>query len=158
MHLGPIAHLHQPTEMKLVIRNRHPSKTAHVVVSIDLDNSDGFILSGVRSGRAPVLLPGAEHELVWNLIPLECGYVRLPRIRVVDRRKPFVSAGDQSTPSGHNPEADWPGEVVKVVDVRWDNRDGEGQESMLQRRNSLDSESSEEENGVPYIGTVLVVP
>jgi trafficking protein particle complex subunit 11 len=150
--------LHQPTQMKLVIRNRHPSKTAHIVVSVDVDNSDGFIVSGVRSGRAPVLLPGAEAEMLWSLLPLECGYVRLPRIRVTDRRKPFVSAGDQSAPPGHNPEADWPGETVKVVDLRWDSRNGEGEESLVQRRNSLDTESSEEENTLPQTGTILVLP
>jgi hypothetical protein len=158
LHVAPTAYLHQPTEMKLVVRNRHPSRTAHMVVSLELDDSPGFILSGVRSGRVPVLLPGAEWELRWTLIPLECGYVRLPQIRVIDRRKPFVAAGDQSAPMGHNPELDLPGDEVRVVDVRWDGRDAEGQESVLQRRNSLDSESSEEERQLPQAGTVLVLP
>jgi hypothetical protein len=144
--------------MKLVVRNRHPSRTAHVVVSLDLDSTPGFIVSGVRSGRGPVLIPGAEFELRWNLLPLECGYVRLPQIRVTDRRKPFIAAGDQSAPPGHNPELDLPGDNVKVVDMRGDGRDGEGQKPVIQRRDSLDSDMSEEDSRRDQAATVFVLP
>jgi hypothetical protein len=41
---------------------------------------------------------------------VECGYVRVPKVKVVDRRK--MSTG----------EIDPEGEIVKVVDVRWDQR------------------------------------
>jgi hypothetical protein len=157
LHVAPTARLHRPMEMKIVIRNRHPSRTAHVTVAIDVDNMDAFIVSGVRSGRVPILLPGTEASLTWSMIPLECGFVRVPRLRVTDRRKPFVAAGDQSASTGPNPEADAPGRVIKVVDVRWDGRDGQGQESLPRRRNSLDSDVTDDEV-VAHIGSVLVMP
>ena len=68
------------------MRNRRPTKSANVVVQVEFDAADGFVLAGLRSGRVPVLLPGAEEELRWNMVPVECGLVRVPRIRVVDRR------------------------------------------------------------------------
>ncbi|KAJ3768402.1 hypothetical protein FB446DRAFT_707050 [Lentinula raphanica] len=50
-------------------------------------SSPSFILSGLRAGRIPLLLSGgSEERLVWTIIPVECGYLRLPRVRVVDRR------------------------------------------------------------------------
>jgi hypothetical protein len=150
--------LHVPTELRLVLRNRHPSRSAEVTVHVEADPLDGFVLAGMRSGRAPFLLPGAECELRWNLLPIECGFVRLPRVRVVDRRKPFV-AGAQAAAPGHNPETDLPGDVVKIVDVRWDTRDAEGGEYVIPRRDpdGLGLEDSEE-NGAPHVGAVLVLP
>jgi hypothetical protein len=158
LRISPLAHLHQSTPMTLIVRNRHPSRSAHVVVTVDVDVKDSLIFSGMRSGYAPVLLPGSEWESRWTLIPLECGHVRLPRIRVTDRRKPFVASSDPNNPSAHNPETDLPGDEVKIIDVRWDRRNGEGQDVMLQRRNSIDSEASDEETAPGHIGTILVLP
>ncbi|KAJ3748585.1 hypothetical protein DFH05DRAFT_1589439 [Lentinula detonsa] len=46
----------------------------------------GFTISGLRSGRVPLLLGGTDQRLLWTLVPLECGYVTVPRVRVFDRR------------------------------------------------------------------------
>jgi hypothetical protein len=93
------------------------------------------------------LLPGGEEELIWRLIPVVCGYVRVPKIKVVDRRT--TSAG----------EVESEGEVVKVVDVRWDRRamgESEG-EDVTNARTSFESSSG----GTPLaagVATVLVLP
>lgn len=113
------AQLHVPLSMCLTIRNARPTRSANVVVQVDFDPSDGFILAGLRSGRIPTLLPGGEEVLTWNMIPVECGYARVPRIKVTDRRN--------TSGSGDGP-ADSEGEVVPVVDVRWDGRGEDGQE------------------------------
>ena len=105
-----IATLHVPVPLRLVIRNARPTRAANITVHIEFDAADGFVLAGLRSGRVPVLLPGAEEELRWNMVPVECGLVRVPRIRVVDRR---VGSGEGEE-----------GEEVEVVDLRRDARAG----------------------------------
>ncbi|KAJ3753958.1 hypothetical protein EV360DRAFT_87294 [Lentinula raphanica] len=57
-----------------------------------------FILSGLRAGRIPLLLSGgSEERLLWTVIPVECGYVSLPRLRVVDRRSGGLGVGGVSS-------------------------------------------------------------
>jgi trafficking protein particle complex subunit 11 len=116
------ARLHIPIQMRLRIRNSRSTRAANVVIQVDIDPSDGFVLAGLRSGRVPILLPGGEEVLTWNMIPIECGYVRVPRMKVTDRRTPTVSGADV--------QADGDGEVVSVVDVRWDGRAEDGQERL----------------------------
>ena len=53
----------------------------------------------------------------WNLIPVECGWVKVPKIKVLNRRPPFPALQGQET----EPE----GENVEIVDVRWDSRSEE---------------------------------
>jgi trafficking protein particle complex subunit 11 len=142
--------------MTLTLRNRHPTRSANVTVHVDVDGAEGgFVVAGARAARVPVLLPsGDEHVLRWNLIPVECGVLRLPPVRVLDRRKPFV-AGQQ----GAGPEVDLLGEPVKVIDVRWDVREAdETTSTALQRAPSADSDDSEE--AIPRSGmkTVLILP
>ena len=66
--------------------------------------------------------------MTWNLIPVECGLVRVPNIRVLDRRSAVQIAqqqGEQAQPEG---------EEVKIVDVRWESRpegDEAAQESSV---------------------------
>ncbi|KAG7091150.1 hypothetical protein E1B28_010203 [Marasmius oreades] len=110
-----IANLHQPIAMSLTIRNRHPTRSANITVHLDSDPSDGFVVAGLRNGRVPVLLPGGEEKLTWKLIPVECGYVQLPKLRVVDRRKAIASAQGLGGP-GTDVEIE--GVPVKIVDVR----------------------------------------
>lgn len=116
------AKLHTPTQMRLTVRNLRRSGAANVVVQIEFDPSDGFVLAGIRSGRLPILLPGGEEVLTWNLIPIECGYVKIPKIKVTDRR---ISAGGGSDAQGESE-----GEAVSVIDVRWDGRSEDGQERL----------------------------
>lgn len=109
------AKLHASTPIHLTVRNRHSSRSANVSVTLDLDPSDAFVVAGLRNGRLPILLPGSEEKLSWKLIPIECGYVKIPRIKVMNvRRAALPSQGGVST------EVDVEGEVVKVIDVRAD--------------------------------------
>lgn len=60
--------------------------------------------------------------LTWNLIPIECGYVKIPKIKVMDRRT--------STGVGSDAQGESEGEAVSVIDVRWDGRSEDGQERL----------------------------
>ncbi|KZP28516.1 hypothetical protein FIBSPDRAFT_917686 [Athelia psychrophila] len=138
--IPPSAKLHQPITMSLKIRNLHPSRSANVTVQLEPDTFDAFVVSGIRSGRVPILLPGGEEELVWRLIPIECGYQNVPKIKVVDLRS-RVSA-----------EVEGEGEAVNVVDLRWDRR-----EVPAVTRKSLESASGAVV-GREVSPTVLVLP
>ena len=110
------ARLHVAIPLRLTIRNRHPTRSANVTVQLEPEGSEAFIVAGLRHGRMPILLPGAEESVTWNLIPVECGLVRVPNIRVLDRRSAVQIAqqqGEQTQPEG---------EEVKIVDVRWESR------------------------------------
>lgn len=112
------AKLHEPIPLQLTIRNGHPTKSANIIVQLEPDPiTDGFVVAGLRSGRLPILIPGGEEEVRWNLIPVECGWVQVPKIKVMNRRPPF--------PSPQGQEAELEGENVDIVDVRWDSRSGE---------------------------------
>ncbi|KAG6866197.1 hypothetical protein C0991_007222 [Blastosporella zonata] len=106
------ATLHVPIPLSLTVRNYHPTRSANIVVHLELDASDGFIVAGLRSGRLPVLMPGDEEKFSWMLIPVECGRVKIPQIKVVDKRPIFTG--------GTEPTSDMitKGEMVKIVDVR----------------------------------------
>jgi len=106
------ATLHVPLDLTLLVRNYHPTSSASIVCQLDTDNIDTFVVSGLRSGRLPILLPGAEERVIWRLIPMECGHIRLPRIRVYKRR---VTASVQFQSSAEGQDE---GEIVDVVDVR----------------------------------------
>jgi len=110
------AKLHVPTHMHLTIRNRHPSRTATVTVQLEGDPQlqdgstslgGGILVAGLRTGRVPVLLPGMEYTLSWRIIPLECGSVRVPGVKIFDMRKAAADTGAS-------------GEEVEIVDVRTD--------------------------------------
>ncbi|KAF8633400.1 hypothetical protein AX17_004571 [Amanita inopinata Kibby_2008] len=109
-----VATLHDPIAMVLRIRNYHRTRSANITVHLETDAQDSFVVAGLRNGRVPVLFPGAEEKVIWQLIPIECGYVKIPRLRVVDRRRtlPHASGGEGQSE----------GEIVRVVDVRVDQR------------------------------------
>ena len=130
--------------MSLKIRNLHPSRSANITVQLEPDPSEPFVVSGLRSGRVPILLPGGEEELIWRLIPVECGYVQLPKIKVMDRR--IMNTG----------ESEVEGDDVKVVDVRWDRRAAGENEEVIDARRSI--ESSGGNTGVSGATTILVLP
>ena len=96
-----------------------------MTVQLEPDAADAFIVAGLRHGRVPILLPGTEERLTWNLIPIECGFVRIPRVKVVDRRRAIQVAGSHPTPGGEGVQGS-EGEDVKIVDVRWEARQGLG--------------------------------
>ncbi|KAI5120282.1 hypothetical protein M0805_005339 [Coniferiporia weirii] len=133
LHVPPLARLHQPFMLELVVLNHHPTRTACPAVSLDLEPSESFVVAGIRNGRLPTLIPGAEERVIWRLIPLECGpAVLLPKIRVMDRRR-LVEAAESSAgvPQGDTV----PDDEVPVIDVRWDRRGSDGSDAL---RNSQD--------------------
>lgn len=136
----------------MLIRNRRPTRSANIVVQVEFDASDGFVLAGLRAGRIPILLPGGEEVLTWNAIPVECGYAKLPKIKVTDRRQ-HVAPSTGAVPEITPPEGE--GEVVIVVDVRSDERSGASPEVP---RTSVDlGKRANQGRGVADI-TVLVLP
>lgn len=118
----------------------------------------GFVVAGLRAGRVPLLLAGSEERLVWMLIPVECGYVQLPRVRVLNRRRAppgtakalggggvVGSVGGDETGADENARedkdaGDAEGREIKVVDVR-----------TVSRKESGGDEDRQ-------IGSVLVLP
>ena len=117
LDVPPKASLHVPVSMTLSIRNHHPTRSANITVHLEPDSLDSFVVSGMRTGRVPVLLPGAEEKLIWQMIPLECGYVGLPRIKVIDRRRAISAAVQSSGEVVPAPDAST-GEPVKVIGLR----------------------------------------
>ena len=77
--------------------------------------------------------------MTWSLILIECGYIKVPRVRVVDYR------GNSGTVDGavgeREGEGDGGGELVRVVDVRFEQSRRVG-----------------EETGQVDVGMVLVLP
>ncbi|KAF5317621.1 hypothetical protein D9758_018225 [Tetrapyrgos nigripes] len=148
LDVAPRAKLHQPIPLTLSIRNRHPSRSANVFVQLETDPADAFVVAGLRTGRVPVLLPGGEEKLAWNLIPVECGYVKVPRIRVTNRRSSGNAGG---TDAGIDNE----GVPVKIVDTRIEQRPGVP-------ITSVQDEDVESENAQPIeesrIASILVLP
>ncbi|KAF7321602.1 hypothetical protein MKEN_00681300 [Mycena kentingensis (nom. inval.)] len=138
------AKLHVPIPLRVTVRNRQTSRSANVTIQLEPDPADGFVIAGLRSGRIPILLPGGEESLFWRLIPVECGNVRLPRMKIMDKRRAILSAQTQRE-SGTELETE--GDIVKIVDVRLDRareRRGRGRVSV---------DGSDEP-----LGTVLVLP
>ncbi|KAJ8480730.1 hypothetical protein ONZ45_g15551 [Pleurotus djamor] len=119
LSIPPIAQLHKPIFITLSVRNHHPSRSANIFVQLEPDPSDAFVVAGLRSSRLPIILPGGEESVRWRLIPLECGYVSIPRIKVLDKRKTIASAQGIGGP---NAEVDTEGEVVKIVNLATDFR------------------------------------
>ncbi|KAF5354759.1 hypothetical protein D9756_005506 [Leucocoprinus leucothites] len=110
-----VATLHVPFDLDLSIRNYHPTLSANILCQLETDNVDSFVVSGLRSGRLPILLPEAEERIAWRLIPMECGHLRLPKIKIHSRRK----IGPVQVPnSADGQDGPYEGETVKIVAVR----------------------------------------
>lgn len=148
-----VAKLHVPISIYLTIRNHHPSQSANVTVQLEPDPSDGFVVAGMRNGRVPILMPGSEEKLVWRLIPVECGNIRVPRLKVVDRRK--ANASSQGI-GGPDADVESEGHAVDVVDVRCDLRRQDSDKKLVAVRASM--ESSGEEGAEGGVISVLVLP
>ena len=145
LEVPPTAKLHIPVELHLIVRNRHRSRAANLTVHLETDSLDGFVVAGLRNGRMPILLPGSEERVTWKLIPVDCGFVKVPRVRIVNRRKSGATAA----------EAETEGMPVQIVDVRWDDRSESGEEGPRASLNlSVDG-------GVSRLGSepsILVLP
>ena len=148
LDLPSFAKLHAPVYARMTLRNHHPSRSASLTVQLEPDANDAFLIAGQRKALVPMLLPGAEAQLVWSLIPMECGFVRVPKIQVVDKRK----AGLLAPPTDNDlPATEEEGTSVRVFDLRR----GEKVEVV---------ESDETPEGTPdvvnmgSIGPVLVLP
>ena len=119
-------------------------------MQLEPDATDAFLVAGQRSARVPTLLPGAEAQLVWSLIPIECGFVRIPRIRVMDKRK----AGLISPNSAEEPPAtEEEGIPVRIIDLRRDER-----VEVADVDENSDDASDGVDSGSGNIGPVLVLP
>ncbi|KAI0943837.1 hypothetical protein AcV7_001818 [Taiwanofungus camphoratus] len=154
----PTAKLHNPIPLRLTIRNRHPIRSANITVHLEPDNADAFVVAGLRSGRMPILLPGGEDSIVWKLIPVECGFVKVPKIRVVDLRKAVDGAHSQS-PLDLGTAVESEGDIVCIVDVRWEGK--RQADDRQQGRSSIDSakaRSGDENSQVNEQPVVLVLP
>jgi len=148
LDVPPQGTLHVPMSLTLTIRNYHPTRSANIVVQLDPDSLDGFVVSGLRTGRVPVLLPGSEEKLIWNILPIECGYVKVPKIKVVDKRKAISSSQGTSEP-GANTDT-FVGDVIKVIDSRHEIRQDDSHVE------GGDAQSFVDEQG--RLGTILVLP
>ncbi|KAF8146870.1 Gryzun, putative trafficking through golgi-domain-containing protein [Mycena galopus ATCC 62051] len=145
LDVPPTAKLHVPISLTVTIRNRHPSRSANVTIQLEPDPSDGFVVAGLRSGRVPIMLPGGEEKITWRLIPIDCGYVQVPRMKIVDKRRVIASAQGLREP---NAEAETEGDLVKIVNVRLDR----AKERKLAGRISVDFVED------ARLDTVLVLP
>ncbi|KAL4248314.1 hypothetical protein ABKN59_006671 [Abortiporus biennis] len=122
MDVPTTATMHQPFGIQLTVRNRHPSRSAYVVVQLEPEATDAFVVAGLRNGRLPILLPGCEEVIRWNLIPVECGFVKIPKIKVMNRRKVIDQQAHARVTGGITGEDPAPEEPVEIVDIRWDDR------------------------------------
>lgn len=142
-----------PTHAHLTIRNHHPARSADVHVNLEPDASDAFLVAGTRICHVPALLPGTEVCLTWTMVPLECGYVRVPRIRVIDRRS--------NKPVGVTPAPEEEGVLVRIVDLRRDGRGLHGgEEKDVTRIEDEVAQATSAGTGTysDAIGPVLVMP
>ena len=150
LDVPPQGSLHVPMLLTLTIRNYHPTRSANIVVQLEPDSMDGFVVSGLRNGRVPVLLPGSEEKLIWNIIPIECGFVKVPRIKVTDRRK-AITGSQGPNEIGANVDA-LTGDLIKVVNIR---RGVRQDDSQIEGRDSVNQSSTYEQE---VSATVLVLP
>ncbi|KZT35207.1 hypothetical protein SISSUDRAFT_1064673 [Sistotremastrum suecicum HHB10207 ss-3] len=144
LHVPPVATLHLPFTARLSIQN---DSFATAELSIQIEPSENFVVSGLRSGRLSTLIPGNGTSMLFNLIPLTCGPSKIPQIKVTDHRRvnTHIEGGDRR----EAPEEDV-GRSVRVIDARSEGR-------LQEEPDEASSESTSAENGTRDI-TVLVVP
>lgn len=128
LNTPPLAHLHQPFTLELLIRNQHPTRTVFPKVHLELSASESFVVAGIRSGRLAALIPGAEDKIVWQLIPLECGpAVPLPLIKLTDSRRTQEIADSQAMDVPLEASAD----VIRIIPLHLDKRLEDGSDTTL---------------------------
>jgi hypothetical protein len=117
-----VVKLHVPFPLSLKIRNNDSHRSADLAFA--LEPTDGFVAAGFRSGALPLLLPGTEDTLSFNLIPLISGLIKLPTFRVHRTMKIEPTSPGQSE-DGSIRGAPL-GDAVPVVDERWNETDEAG--------------------------------
>jgi hypothetical protein len=80
-------------------------------------------MAGFRNGGLPLLLPGTEEFLSFNLIPISVGNVKLPIFKIQQTLKGEPAA---PRPDETNARVSTVVDTVPVVDKRWDSLDGSG--------------------------------
>ncbi|KAG9086628.1 hypothetical protein FRC06_003000 [Ceratobasidium sp. 370] len=105
-HLPPFTTLHAPFPLHITIENRARGRTADIILT--LETTDQFVCAGPRTAHIAAVLPGTTTDVYFTVVPLSVGFIRLPRIRVQDRRE------------------DPPSEVT-VLAKGWDVRDPRGE-------------------------------
>lgn len=119
LELPSFAKLHAPVHARLTLRNHHPSRAASLTVQLEPDATDAFLIAGQRKASVATLLPGTEAQLVWSLIPMGCGFVQVPKIHVVDKRKAgLIAPSATEEPAAAEEE----GTPVRIFDLRRDER------------------------------------
>ena len=114
-----ITKLHTPFTLDVKVRNNDPHRSADL--SYALEPAEGFVTAGFRAGALPLLLPGTEEFISFNLIPISVGNIKLPVFKVQQLSK--EAAGSELEQSG---KAGIIVDVVPVVDKRWDSLDTSG--------------------------------
>lgn len=153
LRLPPSARLHRPFPATLSVQNRHPSRTADLV--LQTESADAFIVAGPRTLRLPTLLPGTSVDVRLNVVPLMAGTTcRLPSFKVLDRRQRGPAA--QPPPAGaESREEAVTLEAVQVIDERSDARDEEGADLSIHVPSAADPRQLEPRRGGI---TMLVLP
>lgn len=119
--------------------------------------ADAFLVAGLRSGRVPILMPGAEENLTWTFIPVECGFVRIPKILITDKRALEPVSEDAPKPVGQ----DEIGRAVRILDTRREWRDMDGREGGYGATTELEEilgGKVPDDGGMSDIGPILVLP
>ena len=120
-----VAKLHVPFALPVKIWNGNQYRTAEL--SFFLEPTDGFVIAGLKSATLPLLLPGTAEELVFNVVPISVGILRLPNFKVTLRTLP--QKGQEEGDAQRSTDTlggIGVGEIVGSVDMRWDERDAEG--------------------------------
>lgn len=166
LDMPPVGKLHVPFQITLQVRNYHPTRSANIVVSMESEPSiDSFIVSGLRSGRLPIMLPGTEERLLWTLVPMETGYHKIPEIKVLDARSdiqpnPMMSKGQAGGIMGGQQQQQQPVQPVvaeetkkevRIVDVRIDAR------KEAEAKGELGVERQEAEERMAKVGGMILV-
>lgn len=102
-------------------------------------------------------MPGAEEKLTWTFIPVECGFVRIPKMFVTDKRL----AEPRSEDVLKAPSQDEVGKPVRIIDTRREWRDQEDVQGAYGTVNELQDILGGRAPGgesMSGIGPILVLP
>jgi trafficking protein particle complex subunit 11 len=113
------ASLHIPFTLDVKVRNNDPHRSADL--NFALEPAEGFVTAGFRNGALPLLLPGTEEFLSFNLVPISIGNVKLPifKIQQTLKEEPAAPRSESETNARTSAVVD----TVPVVDKRWDSVD-----------------------------------
>lgn len=111
--------LHTSFTLDVRVRNNDPHRSADL--NYVLEPAEGFVIAGFRAGTLPLLLPGTEESLSFNLIPINAGHIKLPvfKIQQILKEEP-VSDPEAAGRTGAIVD------IIPVVDKRWDSLDALG--------------------------------